>query len=239
MKNTSNILIIEDNLSFAIELEMSLSKWGFDKVKNINNSEDALEYILTKMPDLILMDINIKGNLNGVEVAQKVAGLDIPIIYMTGQREEKFYENAKFTNAVSYLVKPFDELTLRGAIEFALPKKEIVEFEKPQEMADYFFIRKRNALIRIDISDIDFINAEANYCDIVCGDLKNTVKISLKRLIPQLNDPDLFQIHKAYVVRLKSIDEIILAQSEVRINQQRIPIGRTYRKELLDRMKVI
>lgn len=240
MESIQNILIIEDNLSFAIELEMNLSKWGYENVVNIDNSAEALEYIFTKSPDLILMDINIKGSLNGVQIAQKITTLNIPIIYMTGQRDEQFYADAKNTNAVSYLIKPFDELSLRGAIEFALPKKsnsKSVEIERVEE--DYFFVRKKNSLSKINTKDITHISSAGNYCDIFYKDTKNTLKISLVRLMNQINDDHLIQIHKSYVIRLNKIDEIVLSKNEVKIGEYSVPIGRRYKKEFLERMKIM
>lgn len=237
---SQHILIIEDNLSFALELEIYLANWGSKELKTIDNSADALAYINDTPPDLILMDINIKGKLNGVEIAQKIKHLEIPIIFITGQKEEHFYEDAKNTNAVSYLIKPFDEMTLRGAIELSLLNNQIPKIiKKESRKSDIFFIRKGKTLQKISIKDIKWVKSDSNYCDLIWGEHKSTIKMPIKKLMEQLPEDEFIRIHRQYIIRIGKIENVMLTKGIVRVEDRYFPIGRTYKKELLKRMKII
>jgi DNA-binding response OmpR family regulator len=115
------ILIVEDNLTLAINLEAHFVEWGYEVLGIINSSEDALEFIEDAKPDVVLMDINIKGEMNGIEVTKAISHLNIFFVYITAERNQETYDLAAATKGVSYLVKPFDMLTLRGTIELCIP----------------------------------------------------------------------------------------------------------------------
>jgi len=130
--NNTNIkvLIVEDNALFALEMEMLIFNLGYEVLKVVNNSEDALATIAFTPPDLIIMDIDIEGNLNGIEVAEKISHRKIPVLFVTSMRDKSLYEKAKKTSLVGYLIKPFDEISLQSAVEFGLSslyKKDIVQ----------------------------------------------------------------------------------------------------------------
>ena len=116
------VLIVEDNFSFAIELEMLLEELNYEVISKHDNSATALEAIFSKEPDLILMDINIKGELNGVEIGQKIIGLNIPILYITSFKDEATYREAAKSNMIGYLVKPIEKYSLRTAVQLAIEK---------------------------------------------------------------------------------------------------------------------
>jgi len=231
------ILIVEDNLSFALELEMILTNWGCRSVEIVNNSSDAFNILESSMIDIILMDINIQGNLNGIQIAEQIQNTGIPIIYITGQKSEDYYERAKNTNLTSYLVKPFDNLTLKSAIETCVGQKS---FKKEIENSlEFFYVRKGKSLKKIPIVDIAFVVSDANYCDLYHNDSKSTVKSSLKKILTQLPEQDFLRIHNQYIVRIAKIDEVFLSKGEVLINGQSIPIGRSYKKQLKERLNVL
>src|SRR5690606_20182622 len=77
------ILIVEDNPGFALEMEILVKEAGYDLIGVVNNSEDALEMVRSKKPDLVVMDINIMGKKNGVEVAKEIKDDEVPVIFVT------------------------------------------------------------------------------------------------------------------------------------------------------------
>ena len=233
------ILIIEDNLSFALELEITLAKWGCKNVKTVNNSVDAFNVLDSFMTDIILMDINLQGELNGIQIAERIQNTGIPIIYMTGQKSEKLYESAKKTNLSSYLVKPFDNLTLKSAIETGVKSKPFKEKVAVDEKINSFYIRKGKSIKKILTDDIDFIVSDANYCDLYHNDVKSTIKSSLKRIFEQLPEQEFLRVHNQYIVRVSKIDEIFLSKGEIMIDNNVIPIGRSYKKKLKERLKML
>ncbi len=137
MENTDlNILIVEDNLSFSLELEMLIDEMGYQLVDSVDNSERALEIIHSKMPDLILMDIDINGNLSGTQVGEKIKHLDIPIIFTTSFDDESHYKDAQDSNIIGYLIKPISKFSLKTNIDMAIKNIASKKMKKEKEKVD-------------------------------------------------------------------------------------------------------
>lgn len=221
------ILIVEDNLPFAIKLERHLKEWGHEIIGIKNNSEDAFESINQNPPTLILMDINLKGALNGIEIANKIKDHEIPIIFITGRRDLETFDAAKETNGIQYLVKPFDMLTLKGAIEFS----ELKEVEKVDE---FLFVRRRKEIVKLKIKEIKWIQSDGNYCDLYhVDDKKYTIKLPLKTLLEQIQNQSFQRIHKSYVINIERVTGLFLSENRVRVGEELIPLGRKYRDDFL------
>ena len=113
MKKSLNILIVEDEALTSLYLKMELTNWGHNILNVCASGEEALSIIKTNKPDLILMDINLAGKLDGIETANEVLKIkNIPIIFVTGYSEKKVVDNANLINPLAYFVKPIviDEL---------------------------------------------------------------------------------------------------------------------------------
>ena len=100
------ILIVEDNLSFALELEMLLDEMGYTDTLRADHSGTALDYIYSQEPDLILMDIDINGNLSGLQLGEKIAHLDIPVLYITALQDAPYQEASRKSNNIGYPCAP-------------------------------------------------------------------------------------------------------------------------------------
>jgi len=229
------ILIVKSNLSFAIELEMLLLKWGCKNINIVDNGIEAFAILESSMIDIILMDIDINGSLNGIQVAEKIQNTGIPIIYITGQKSEEYYERAKNTNLSSYIVKPFNSLTLKSAIETSMVSKPC----ETEEDIQYFYVRRGKILKKILIEDIYLVISDANYCDLYHDSFKSTVKSSLKKILHQLPERDFIRVHNQYIVQVNKINEIFLTKGEILINDMIIPIGRSFKKQLKERLNVL
>lgn len=119
----AKILIVEDELIVAMELKSRLTDLGYTVCSIVASGEDAINKAVDQMPNIILMDINIKGSFDGVVTAEKInAILDIPIIYITAFTDPKTFQRAKITEPYAYIIKPFEEKELHTAIEIALYK---------------------------------------------------------------------------------------------------------------------
>lgn len=118
---TANILICEDERLVARDIEACLKRHGYNVVGIASNAEEALELAEEKSPDLALMDIRLKGELSGIEIAAVLSNqYEIPSIYLTAYADEETLEEAKATMPLSYLLKPFDERELKTAVEMGL-----------------------------------------------------------------------------------------------------------------------
>jgi PAS domain S-box-containing protein len=119
--SATKILVVEDEGLTAMELQRKLRYWGYDVPTFAFSSKEAVQKAEKIQPDLVLMDIVLKGEGDGIDAAQKIKDLfDIPIIYLTAHVDEQTRERAEGTNPYAYLIKPFEENELHQKIEEAL-----------------------------------------------------------------------------------------------------------------------
>jgi len=234
------ILIVEDNLTFAIRLERYLEKWGHHVLGIVSNSEEAIKTIKRTLPDIVLMDIYIQGDLNGVEVVNALEHIDTTFIYMTAEKDEMTLQAAMGSKGSNYLVKPFDMMTLKGAIGFLNKRTNLSKNKKEiKESEEYptFFIKKGGTRESINTKDLNWIQSEHNYCDLYVSNKKYTLRSSLSKLLEKLPEDKFLRIHKRYAVRVEAVEKILLSERIVLIGDQKIPIGRRFKDELIQRIQ--
>lgn len=118
------ILVVEDELFIADELKASLQDLGYTVCGPCNNGKDALDLVQTNRPDLVLMDIEIEGEIDGIQTAEKMRKIfDSPIVFLTAYADDKTLDRASITKPYGYILKPASDLELRTAIELALRKE--------------------------------------------------------------------------------------------------------------------
>lgn len=122
----TKVMIVEDEYIMALELEDRLKDWGYLVSAAVSSGEEAIRKAAETELDLVLMDIHLKGNVDGVEAAEQIkARHDIPVIYMTAYSDEQTLQRAKITEPHGYILKPFEERELRILIEMALYKYQV------------------------------------------------------------------------------------------------------------------
>jgi CheY-like chemotaxis protein/DNA-binding PadR family transcriptional regulator len=133
----AKILVVDDEAIITMQLEERLHAMGYTIAGMAASGEDAIEKARRLLPDLILMDIVMPGRLNGIEAAQAIiTELDIPVVFVTSYADDAIIEKAKQVKPYGYIVKPFNELEIKAAIEVALFRKAAeLEMKKMAEMA--------------------------------------------------------------------------------------------------------
>src|SRR5512136_2564031 len=127
----SKILIVDDEAIITMQLEERLSVMGYTVGGMAASGEDAVEKARSIRPDLVLMDIVMPGKMNGIEAAKIItAELDIPVVFVTAYADDAIIEKAKSARPYGYIVKPFNELEIKAAIEVALFRKTAEREEK-------------------------------------------------------------------------------------------------------------
>ncbi len=140
----ANIFIVEDEVIVAADLENKLRHKGYDVVGIAACGEDALEMIKTHTPDLILMDIQLEGAMDGIEASAAIQDrYDVPVVYLTAHSDQTTLSRAKLTGAFGYILKPFDDRDLEIQIELAL-RKHGAEQQ----------VRRQRELLRVTLSSI-------------------------------------------------------------------------------------
>ena len=122
-KQRKKILVVEDDADIIRSVKEGLEFHGYEMIGSALSGEQALSILEKKNPDLVLMDIQLMGDMDGVETAKQVSSkFKIPVVYLTGLTENKIIDRAKLTDPYGYIVKPFELNELKAAIEIALHK---------------------------------------------------------------------------------------------------------------------
>ena len=118
-----SLLVVEDEVLVARDIQSRLIKMGYEVLGIASKGRDAIDMALSLKPDLILMDINLRDDIDGVEAAIRInKEYDVPVIYCTAYSNEETLERAKISEPYGYVLKPFDNRELEINIEIALFK---------------------------------------------------------------------------------------------------------------------
>lgn len=130
----AKILIIEDEAIVAEDLEMAITDIGYEVLGRADSADDAIQKAFELKPDLVLMDIVLKGEKNGIDASREIKRkMDIPVIFLTAYSDNDLIDRAKSSEPYAYLVKPFQREQLLAAIEMALYKSRMERRLKESE----------------------------------------------------------------------------------------------------------
>src|SRR5262249_55167153 len=140
--SAAQILVVEDESIVARSLEAELKSLGYGVSGIASSGEEALRKVAETCPDLVLMDVVLKGKLDGVKTTEALREwFDIPVVYLTAYADDQTLKRAKVTEPYGYLVKPYEEKELRTTIEIALYKHRLEATAKEMQ-------RWRSAVLR-------------------------------------------------------------------------------------------
>lgn len=126
MKKETRVFVVEDETIVSMEIQDRLSGLGYHVVGDASSGEEAVEKIKASRPDIILMDIRIKGEMDGIQVAETIRReMDVPFVFLTAHSDDATLQRAKNTGPFGYLLKPFEERVLNTTIEMALYRHEM------------------------------------------------------------------------------------------------------------------
>lgn len=125
MHRSISILVVEDDPNVSAVLTARLESLGYQVCGTAETGLEAISGVYRYRPNLVIMDILLKGDMNGIEATAKIAeGSDVPVIYMTCLSDQQIFERAIGTHPYGYIIKPYDINELRSAIEIAVVKHE-------------------------------------------------------------------------------------------------------------------
>jgi DNA-binding LytR/AlgR family response regulator len=249
MSEKTKILIVEDEMIIAANISLQLTTLGYEVTGIIPRGEDALLHIEDNHPDILLLDINLKGKLDGIETAEAMQKThNIPVIYLTANIDDTHFNRAKKTNPYGFIAKPFKKLDLQRAIELTVnqlkSKKQPLELNpskqsgsQPFLLRDSIFVRHHNTMVKVDIKDILYIEAERNYCRIYSKNKEYLLVMTLKDMSEKLPTKHFLRVHRSFIANLSQISEI--ATSHIVIQKKAIPISKSLKAELLNRLQTI
>jgi len=235
--NEIQILVVEDEPIIADDLVFMLEEMGYTNVDTVHYGENAIKNIDKKEYDLLLLDINLEGEIDGIQVAEYVhSKFTVPYIYLTSLSDEKTIERVKKTHPAAYLVKPIDEKDLKVNIELTLAKSIETKAQK-KEYPSIYYIKDRTRMTKVQTSNILYLEGSNNYTIIHTNDKRYVISQTLKKVAESMNPEQFIRIHKSAIINMDKIDEIV--DAHVVINNKKIAIGRTYRGNLMVRLDTI
>ena len=247
----TNVLVVEDESIVSKDIQHSLKKLGYNVVGAASMGEKAIELANSENPDIVLMDIMLKGDMNGIETAAKIKEtLSIPVIFLTAYADESTLSKAKVTEPYGYIIKPFKEIDLHTSIEMALYKhskeKEVVKerdllysIVENKENKEFIFVKSNSRLVKLKTAEIYFVEALKDYVVINTLNSRYTIHSTMKDIERKLPGDDFLRVHRSYIVRLDKISAIEQPNLILENYKKNIPIGGSYKEELVKRINLI
>ena len=233
------ILIVQDEDIHRLNLETFILELGYKLLTSTNNSEDAIRTINHEKPDIVILDVEITGHLNGIELAEKFRHSSTKFLFLTSTTERSKYDEAKETAFIGYIVKPFNQLTLQSIIEFSIEKALKVDSIDKQKGQDNLLIKHNAQLFKTHFDKILYIEAKGKLCIIYTENKTLISNTTLSKLKLKLPSNTFSQIHKSYIINLTQITKIVSKNNEIFIEQNVLPIGRIYKEQFLNQFHIL
>ncbi len=248
MGHPVKILVVEDEMIIAAKISMQLTNLGYEVTGILPRGEEAVLSVKENVVDLILLDINLKGEIDGIETSKQIRQFScIPIIYLTANGDEATFNRAKITKPAGFILKPFRQLDLQRAIELAICR--MAENENIQEtfegnnevqhfiLSDRIFVRYKEKMIKIMVSDILYIEADRNYSRIFTCNKEYLLSVTLKTIQEKLSENIFIRIHRSYMINITQVEEV--AESYVVIAKKTIPMSAGLKEQFLNRIQTL
>ena len=234
------ILIVEDEIIVAQDIAERLSMMNYEVSGIAASGESALQ-LLSKWPDvdLLLIDIVLKGALDGIELARMVnQKYQIPLMFLTSHDDNHLVRRAKSLNPSAYILKPFNDRQINVAIAMALDNiakttkgtNAMPMGKSPNrvmQIKDSLFLKKEQHFERVPLKEILFLKAESNYSTIHTLSNRFIYSVVLSKMEAHLPIESFCRVHRSYVVNIHLIDGF--EGNTLFIGNNRIPVSKSNR----------
>ncbi len=245
---TARVLIVEDEVIVSRDIELSLRRMNCTVVGKAATGASAVTQALAQSPDLVLMDIHLKGGMNGIEAAYTIRRqLDVPIVFLTANSDQATVGRARVIEPYGYVLKTFTDAGLQTAVTMALHRHDsVAELKKERDHLYHvaasggrepLFVRSSGRMVRLYMEDIQYVESMLDYLDIHMKGVRYTIHSTMKDFEARLPPDDFARIHRSYLVRLDKVEAIegqnVILDSGMGI----LPIGSTYYNDVRQRMR--
>ncbi len=231
------ILVVENSSIVANDIVTTLSDLGYEVVKWVTTGPAAVEAVKDVCPDLVIMDINLDGPMDGIHAAELINEIRlIPIIYLTAYADNATFERAKKTHPFAYIVKPFVEKDLGFAIDLAI--ENFSRQTEPRNLAtslpervvlDAIFLKLNKHYVKIPLKDILYVKAERSYCKVFTIDKTHLLTMNLHTFETKLDSKDFVRVSRSVVVNIHHVGSF--ENHSVWLGNQEIKISRSFQED--------
>lgn len=249
MKNAS-VLIVEDEMIIAKDLSLTLAKLGYHIAGHCISGEDAIQLAGQKKPNIILMDIMLKGYMTGIDAAKEIRDkYNIPVVFVTAYSDEDTLNRTVGAAPFGYIVKPFKANDLRATIQTALNRfneEQVLKneneiwhkFSKEDAPRNILFIKTDSKFMRVKMEDILYIEALKDYVNIFTVNAKHMVRSTMKGLQDKLPADRFIRIHRSFIVAMDKVSSIDHAKVILE-SDDTVPLGGLYKEEFLGKLNMV
>lgn len=233
------VLIVEDSGLIAEDIASRLKTHNMEVIGIYAQAEDAIESLDEAIPDLIIMDIQLGGAMDGISAAQVInENFSIPIIYLSDHVDKNLIERAKKTFPASYLQKPFNEGELVRVLEIAFTNWQERKDRNQNILRNHIFIRDGQSYVKLSYNDIIYLEADRAYCNIVTGQKTYIQSNNMSYVHGQLNHRDFVQVHRSFVINVNKITEI--EGNIIRLGDyHKVEMSKGMRDDLIGKLKFL
>jgi len=233
MNSSPNLLVIEDDLLYALEAKIIL-EGGFPSANiTVCHSASAAKEHLSKneLPDVALLDIMLEHDRASLEIGQYLKRSGVPLICMIAYEHNEQLQMAIQIDPLHFLHKPMSATQLVGTVKFALQEKSTKKGNR-----DTLFFKRKKIIESVSVSDIYAIEAYGNYCIFRTKDKKYTKRMPLKNYKEVVASPSFIRVHRNFVININYLQSIDKQFNEVIVYDVKLPISQRFRVKLLERL---
>jgi two-component system, LytTR family, response regulator LytT len=220
----TRILIVDDEVLIAEDLKDNLLSFGFKDIAMAHDKETALEMLHGFDPTVILLDIRMEHETDGIEIGEYIAkNTQKPFVYITAHSDVAMIQKIVKTRPVAYITKPVKKSDLYASVSLA------VEQINAKTVAS-LKIKDGYSTVIIPFDSIVYIESEGNYINIFCDEKKYVSRQSLDSVIAEIESSLFFRIHRSYLVNTSKVKRF--SKKEVVIDNIALPVSRNLGDEL-------
>ncbi len=245
-----DVFLVEDEIIIAEDIKIRLENMGFTVLQSVDNVESAIQWLEANFTDLVIIDISLKGERTGIELAEIINHkFHLPFIFLTSLIDEEIVKKAIATNPAAYLIKPFNDNQIRISIEIAfsnfydeangvgVEEKHRPSSELSLKMNDALFLKKNCLYKKEKFCDILWLEAESNYTIIKTKEEKYVYSTVLKKFEDKLPSDVFARVHRSYIVNLSCVTGF--EANMLIVDGKHIPVNRSSHDFVFKRFQTI
>ncbi|MEP0367454.1 MAG: response regulator transcription factor [Cyclobacteriaceae bacterium] len=229
MKSKIKVIVVEDNPITSMDLNEILNCHGFEILGAYASAEEAASDLLSITPDVLLVDIKLKGDMSGIDLAEQFAS-QVPIVFLTSNSDKDTVREALKTLPASFLTKPFDQKEVLIALELAYNKFVEKKNANPAMEFPFVFLKSGQVFDKVAHEDITLVKADGSYSKVCTHEKEYLVSANLNQITQKLNSDTFMRVHRSYLINIHKVDS--LDQDYVFIGGEPIPVGRTFKTNM-------
>jgi DNA-binding LytR/AlgR family response regulator len=207
-----------------------LEDHGYHIVGSYANAEEAWEALKNIHVAVVLIDINLAGDKDGIWVGSKIREHnDTAIIYLTAYGDKETIRRVKKTKPNGYLMKPYNEPTLLTTIDIA-----VGSFTNKKEIGTSIYIKDSSLRVKLNVEDVNYIQSDGNYLHVFLDHKKHLVRAKLTDFLKELPETIFAQVHQRYAVNINKID--LIGNGFIMLGKEEIPISKRYKVDIEKRL---